>query len=164
MGFTMVRLACVRREGIIPPAFISASFRIMEMRDFLTMSGCRVRTSKELGSAICLMDPIANDNQTFLFSRSEDTANGSYVNIFSVLIGSEYSTIKNRVVVEHTGNDDGNGRWRCYKDTRATNCDHIVNARHSLQKYLNGDASARDSSISSEKDGIFDFPREFNLG
>jgi hypothetical protein len=52
--------------------------------------------------------------------------------------------MKNRVVVEHIGNDDGDGEWKCYKDLKALDCIHIVDARHTLQKYLHGDPNATD--------------------
>src|SRR5258705_11600709 len=52
--------------------------------------------------------------------------------------------MKNRVVVEHLGNDDGDGEWKCHKDSKALGCVHIVGARHTLQKYLHGDANATD--------------------
>lgn len=72
----------------------------------------------------------------------------AYVNLFSVLSRTEYPSIKNRVVVEHTGRDDGDGEWSCYKDSKAHECAHIVDARNTLQKYLQGDPNASDQNAS----------------
>ena len=69
-----------------------------------------------------------------------------YVNLFSVLSQTEYPSIKNWVVVKHTGRDDGDGEWSCYKDLNAHECAHIVDARNTLQKYLQGDPNASDLS------------------
>jgi hypothetical protein len=66
------------------------------------------------------------------------------MNLFSVLPRGAYLSVKNRVVVEHTGKDDGDGEWKCYKDLKATDCVHIVDARHMLQKYVQGDPHAMD--------------------
>ena len=90
---------------------------------------------------------VENNNQTFLFSRTEHHVDDHYINLFSVFPQSPYPSIKNRVVVEHIGDDNGNGSWRCFKDSRATHCIHIVDARHSLQRYLHGDPNARDPNV-----------------
>jgi len=87
---------------------------------------------------------VVDDTQTFLFARSEHHADDTYINFFSVLSRSAHSTIKNRVVVENTGNDEGIGEWKCHKDSRTTECVHIVDARHALQRYLHGDPHAMD--------------------
>lgn len=79
-----------------------------------------------------------------MFSRTAHHVQDVYINLFSVLSRSAQPNIKNRVVVEHTGNDDGDGEWRCCKDPKATDCVHIVDARHTLQKYLQGDPNATD--------------------
>ena len=106
---------------------------------------------------IKLIIATANENDSFLFSRTEHHLNDNYVNLFSVLVPSDYPSIKNRVVVEHAGNDDGDGTWRCFKDTRMVTCFHISLARHCLQKYLNGDPDAMDRNareVSRVLDGI----------
>ena len=99
---------------------------------------------------IILINAIANEGETFLFSRAENHVNDHYINIFSVLAGSDYPTIKNRVVVDHTGTDDGNGTWKCFKDIRMVSCPHILIARHCLQKYINADPSATDLNANSD--------------
>lgn len=66
------------------------------------------------------------------------------MNLFSVLSSNSNPSIKNRVVVEHTGTDDGNGEWKCCKDSKAIDCLHIVDARDTLQKYLQGNPNATD--------------------
>ena len=79
-----------------------------------------------------------------MFSRTAHHVQDAYINLFSVLSQSAQPNIKNRVVVEHMGNDDGGREWRCCKDPKATDCIHIVDARHTLQKYLQGDPNAED--------------------
>jgi hypothetical protein len=94
-----------------------------------------------------LIDAIADENNTFLFSRTEHHLNDNYINLFSVLAQSEYPTIKNQVIVEHTGSDNGDGEWRCFKDARMVTCPHILRACHFLQKFINADPSATDRNI-----------------
>ena len=97
----------------------------------------------KLGPPVYLIFTV-DDCQTVLFSRTAHHEDDVYVNLFSALPRGTYPSIKNRVVVEHTGNDDGEGRWKCYKDSKAIDCTHIVDARHTLQKYLHGDPNATD--------------------
>jgi hypothetical protein len=79
-----------------------------------------------------------------MFSRTAHHVQDAFINLFSVFSRSAQPNIKNWVVVEHMGNDDGDGEWRCCKDPKTTNCVHIVDARHTLQKYLQGDPNATD--------------------
>ena len=55
---------------------------------------------------------------------------------FSVVSRSAFPTIKNRVIVEHVGDNTGSGTWNCYKDADAEKCEHIAEARSSLQRLL----------------------------
>jgi hypothetical protein len=64
-------------------------------------------------------------------------------------------------VVEHTGTDDGNGEWKCHKDSKAADCVHIVDARHTLQKYLRSDPNATDPNAKQDCQGILFF--EYHL-
>lgn len=86
----------------------------------------------------------ADDLPTVLFSRTEHHEEHTFINLFSILAQGSHPTVKNRVVVEHTGNDDGDGEWKCLKDTTALSCVHIVDARHTLQKYLQCNPNATD--------------------
>jgi len=87
-----------------------------------------------------------------MFSRTAHHVLDAYVNFFSVLSRNAQPSIKNRVVVEHIGDDEGGGEWRCCKDSKATDCIHIGDARHTLQKYLQGDPNATDPNA---RDGGF---------
>ena len=135
--------ASVPKEGKTLRVFMPGSFWTMASVVFLRMRGCPVRACKNLFLTL-LIDTLDYENDTFLFSRTEHHINDDFINLFSVLTHSEYPTIKNRVVVEHTGNDNGDGTWRCLKDTRMTTCPHILGARHCLQKYINADPNATD--------------------
>jgi hypothetical protein len=92
----------------------------------------------------CLTCCTGDDCQTILFSRAVRHEEDTYVNLFSVLPQGSHSSVKNRVVVEHNGNDDGDGEWKCYRDSKSFDCVHIIEARHTLQKYLHGDPNATD--------------------
>lgn len=83
-----------------------------------------------------------------MFSRNASHMEDAFVNIFSVMSQSPYPSIKNRVVVEHTGSDNREGEWRCWKDSKMVNCGHIIEARHTLQRYLQGDPNALDLNAS----------------
>ena len=114
----------------------AVSFR----RENVRYVGC----SERLGVIIDQDLSVVDDFQTFLFSRTAHHVEDVYVNLFSVLPRSAPLSIKNRVVVAHTGRDDGDGEWKCYKDSKGLDCLHIVDARHTLQKYLHGDPKASD--------------------
>lgn len=131
-------------EKTIVLVFISAFYETMVITGFLWMTGCLVRLLSLSYVPAERMFLVVDDTQTFLFARSEHHADDTYINFFSVLSRSAHSTIKNRVVVENTGNDEGFGEWKCHKDSRTTECVHIVDARHALQRYLHGDPNATD--------------------
>ncbi|KDR72062.1 hypothetical protein GALMADRAFT_143401 [Galerina marginata CBS 339.88] len=54
-----------------------------------------------------------DDKRAFLFSRSEDLLEESYLNYFSVPSHTRFHSIKNRAIVEHRGDDTGLGMWKC---------------------------------------------------
>ncbi|PPR05142.1 hypothetical protein CVT26_012228 [Gymnopilus dilepis] len=88
-----------------------------------------------------------DDNRCFLFYRCEEASGDSHQNLFSVPSQTRFSNVKHRAVVEHRGDDTGEGRWKCNRDPGATSCPHIVAARHSLQQHLKGDWNARDDGV-----------------
>uniref|UniRef100_A0A8H8CF18 HMG domain-containing protein n=1 Tax=Psilocybe cubensis TaxID=181762 RepID=A0A8H8CF18_PSICU len=94
--------------------------------------------------------------RAFLFYRNEGVMDNFYTNIFSIPTSTRFPTIKNRSIVEHYGDDSGNGTWKCSRDQGATSCSHIVQARHALQKYIHGDWNAQDETIDSSvaTDGV----------
>ncbi|KAH9478296.1 hypothetical protein JR316_0008749 [Psilocybe cubensis] len=92
------------------------------------------------------------DQTTFLFSRHESIKDGQYMNYFSTPSFTRFSTIKNRAVVEHQGDDTGAGVWKCNKDSGASSCSHIVSARHTLQQYLTGNCDAQDDNVGKDGD------------
>jgi hypothetical protein len=78
---------------------------------------------------------LVDDNTCFLFSRLEHHLEGYHTTLFSVVSRSAHPTIKNRVVVEHVGDETGLGTWKCYKDANTMDCAHIAEAKSSLQDY-----------------------------
>jgi hypothetical protein len=80
-----------------------------------------------------------------LFSRQAHDADNAFTNIFSVPSPNQRS-LRSRVFVTHIGQDSGSGVWRCSKDP-TSNCSHITTARHFLQKLIQADPTARDSSV-----------------
>ncbi|KAF9531644.1 hypothetical protein CPB83DRAFT_761155 [Crepidotus variabilis] len=97
----------------------------------------------------CEMNDVSN--LTFLFSRVEDSLFGdTFTNHFSVVNHSGYNNVKNRVVVEHHGDNNGGGTWTCPKEPSASSCEHILRARNTLQQLLTCDPSAKDPSASGE--------------
>lgn len=96
---------------------------------------------------------IAKDNEyrTFLCARYDTVQDEIYDTIFSVgPLQTEFSTtIKQRAIVEHHGNDKGQGTWRCSREPTATSCPHIVQARHSLQWHIQCDIDALDEDAGS---------------
>jgi hypothetical protein len=91
---------------------------------------------------------------TYLFSRVEDLmVDDSFVNYFSVPSLGNRPSIKNRVIVEHRGDDEGGGTWKCLKEPSASSCTHIVQARNALQRLLSGDPAATDPHVSSGVEG-----------
>ncbi|KAF8169095.1 hypothetical protein BJ912DRAFT_1034702 [Pholiota molesta] len=86
-----------------------------------------------------------NQQQTFLCSRYEGVRDGIYISTFSVPPPpGRVSTIKQRAVVTHSGDDSGKGTWNCSIDISATSCSHIVLARHSLKQHIECDPDAFD--------------------
>ncbi|KAF9471709.1 hypothetical protein BDN70DRAFT_779241, partial [Pholiota conissans] len=84
--------------------------------------------------------------RTFLCAQFETAQDGIFDTIFSVPPPrAEYATtIKQRAIVEHHGDDNGKGTWKCSKDLTATSCPHIVQARHSLQQHIQCNLDAHD--------------------
>jgi hypothetical protein len=80
-----------------------------------------------------------------LFSRQPHDADNTFTNLFSVPSPNQRS-LRSRVFVTHIGQDSGSGVWRCSKDP-TSNCPHITTARHFLQKLIQADSAARDSSV-----------------
>jgi len=58
----------------------------------------------------------------------------AFHNIFSVPSAGNMTTLKNRAIVEHVGDDDGSGKWSCSKDIQIMNCAHIISARNFLRE------------------------------
>jgi hypothetical protein len=103
--------------------------------------------------AIAHLYKVASDNTTFLFSRSEHWhADGVYINLFSVVSRLAHVSIKNRLVVEHVGDDTGSGTWKCHKDVNSQNCPHIAEARSSFQKQMGLDFETRTSDATAQLD------------
>lgn len=69
---------------------------------------------------------------------------GHFMNIMSIPPPRD-ATIKNCMVVEYIGKDDGSGQWKCATDT-ASHCPHITVAHQSLQQHVQRDMGAKDSN------------------
>lgn len=71
--------------------------------------------------------------------------------MFSVPSGTRFPTLKNRAVVEHIGDDTGNGKWKCNRDAAAISCSHIISARHCLQQHVQGNWNAQDLTVAGQE-------------
>ncbi|KAF9521277.1 hypothetical protein CPB83DRAFT_900904, partial [Crepidotus variabilis] len=58
-----------------------------------------------------------NPSSTILFSRVKDVLlEDAFINHFSVASHLGHNTVKNRVIVDHHGDDKGGGSWNCARD------------------------------------------------
>jgi hypothetical protein len=96
-----------------------------------------------LAHAFDLLAYRSSDHENvILFSRQPAEIDGKFNNLFSVVFPGQTS-VKNRVIVDHQGENSGAGVWICSKD-RGSTCGHVTSARHHLQKLLHVDPKARD--------------------
>ena len=86
----------------------------------------------------------ADETKPVLFSRVEGVGD-LMVNSFVVIdSSSRMKGIKGRLIVTHTGKDDGSGGWSCSKDRKALNCSHINSCRDKLRQLVTKNADAID--------------------
>ncbi|KAF9521754.1 hypothetical protein CPB83DRAFT_778174 [Crepidotus variabilis] len=97
-------------------------------------------------------------NITILFSRTWDTLlEDSFINHFSVANSSSHNTVKNRVVVEYSGDNRGGGNWTCVKEPSANSCEHIKHPKQTLRRLFDGHLPPGDATASNEViDVVFD--------
>ena len=80
-----------------------------------------------------------------LFSEVEMAEDGWMIHHFSVASQPPaHNNIKARVIVAHTGRNDGSGDWECWQHRRAVNCYHINRSRDTLRQIVERDIDAHD--------------------
>lgn len=75
-----------------------------------------------------------------MFSR--DQTHAPTINMFSVPTSHRTTSLQNRHMVRHEGEDNGQGTWVCSKDKEA-GCTHVSLAQDHLQRLLHSDSSAQ---------------------
>lgn len=99
-----------------------------------------------------LSTDIGGDDKVIMFLTCEGIAEDTVECTFSVPLRGREKTIRNRAIVSYVGLENGEGVWKCFKDSGTESCGHIPRARKVLRKWKNTEAEA-DENKEEDEDG-----------
>lgn len=99
-----------------------------------------------------------------MFLTGEGIAEDTVECTFSVPLRGQEKTIRNRAIVSYVGLENGEGVWKCFKDSGTVSCGHIPRARKILRKWKDteaeGDKDEEEGEDGSDNEG--DMPQYLN--
>lgn len=75
------------------------------------------------------------EDKVIMFLTGEGIAEDTLECTFSVPLPERERTIRNRAIVNFVGLENGEGDWKCFKDSGIENCGHVRRARKVLRRW-----------------------------